>query len=72
MGRAFAASLADVFEDRSDLISWRVDLFDLIRDTPNLNWLLLTKRPENVVYMMPSNKLQPGETLVQPNQGLNV
>jgi protein gp37 len=27
-------------------------LFDLIRLTPNLDWLLLTKRPENVVPML--------------------
>lgn len=41
----FCASLADVFEDRDDLIDWRLDLFDTVIDkTPNLTWLLLTKR----------------------------
>ena len=41
----FCASLADVFEDRDDLIDWRLDLFDtVIEKTPNLTWLLLTKR----------------------------
>lgn len=44
----FCASLADVFEDRDDLDPWRSDLWDLIEATPNLDWLLLTKRPENV------------------------
>jgi protein gp37 len=44
----FCASLADVFEDRDDLDPWRTDLWDLIEATPNLDWLLLTKRPENV------------------------
>lgn len=44
----FCASLADVFEDRDDLDPWRTDLWDLIETTPNLDWLLLTKRPENV------------------------
>lgn len=29
----------------------RRDLFELIDSTPNLNWLLLTKRPENVERM---------------------
>lgn len=29
-------------------------LFNLIEDTPNLDWLLLTKRPENIVKMMPT------------------
>ena len=46
--RVFAASLADVFEDRPELCSPRQRLFHLIGQTPNLDWLLLTKRPENV------------------------
>jgi protein gp37 len=46
--RVFCASLADVFEDRPDLVAPRVRLFHLINETPNLDWLLLTKRPENV------------------------
>lgn len=46
--RVFCASMADVFEDRADLVPHRARLFDLIRRTPNLDWLLLTKRPENV------------------------
>lgn len=45
--RVFCASMADVFEDRSDLIGWRYRLFHLISETPNLDWLLLTKRPQN-------------------------
>ena len=47
--RVFCASLADVFEDRPELAEWRADLFQLITDTPNIDWLLLTKRPENVM-----------------------
>lgn len=50
--RVFCASMADVFEDREELISHRARLFDLIRRTPNLDWLLLTKRPENIVIHM--------------------
>lgn len=42
----FCASVADVFEDREDLDPWRIRLFDLIRETPSLDWLLLTKRPK--------------------------
>ena len=53
--RVFCASLADVFEDRNELAPWRRDLFDLIERTPNLDWLLLTKRPENVVQSLPKN-----------------
>lgn len=49
--RVFCASLADVFEihPTQDLDEWRHDLFVLIQQTPNLDWLLLTKRPENVM-----------------------
>ena len=46
--RVFCASLADVFEERFELESYRLELFELIRATPHLDWLLLTKRPENV------------------------
>lgn len=50
--RVFCASLADVFEDREELVPWRLELLDLIRKTPSLDWLLLTKRPENVRPML--------------------
>lgn len=46
----FCASLADVFDNEVDPL-WRHQLFDLIRDTPNLIWLLLTKRIGNVLKM---------------------
>jgi protein gp37 len=46
----FCASLADVF-DNAVPPEWRRDLFDLIRATPNLTWLLLTKRPGNIVKL---------------------
>lgn len=32
----------------------RQELFQLIEATPNLDWLLLTKRPENVIRMVPA------------------
>lgn len=52
--RVFCASLADVFED-SEKISpaWRFRLGELIMQTPHLDWLLLTKRPENVMRFAP-------------------
>ena len=46
--RVFCASMADVFEDRDELIEHRDRLFDLIEATPKLDWLVLTKRPQNV------------------------
>lgn len=51
--RVFCASLADVFEGRSDLDPLRARLFDLIEHTKMLEWLLLTKRPENITRMVP-------------------
>lgn len=46
--KVFCASLADVFDlEVSD--DWRNQLMDLIYRTPNLDWLLLTKRPENAL-----------------------
>lgn len=44
--RVFCGSLCDVFDDEVP-IEWLADLLLLIYDTPNLDWLLLTKRPEN-------------------------
>ena len=46
--RVFCASMADVFEDRPELNLWREKLWTLIEATPQLDWLLLTKRPELV------------------------
>lgn len=51
--RVFCSSLADVFEDRPELVPWRVELFRLIERCDGLDWLLLTKRPENMVRMAP-------------------
>lgn len=44
--RVFCASLADWLEDRPDLVAPRARLLSLVRLTPHLDWLLLTKRPE--------------------------
>ncbi|BEP34283.1 phage Gp37/Gp68 family protein [Variovorax sp. V59] len=49
--RVFCASLADVFDNAVDP-QWRIDLFDLIAATPNLDWLLLTKRIGNAFEMI--------------------
>ncbi|PWC92999.1 phage Gp37/Gp68 family protein [Azospirillum sp. TSO5] len=51
--RVFCASMADVFEDRRDLDTARDRLWSLIEGTPNLDWLLLTKRPEMVSALAP-------------------
>lgn len=55
--RVFTNSMADVFEERFDLVQPRARLFDLIKATPHLDWLLLTKRAENIVKMLPDQYL---------------
>jgi protein gp37 len=52
--RVFAFSLADVFEDRRDLDMARRDFFSLVVETPNLDWLVLTKRIDRVLDLVPS------------------
>ncbi len=52
--RVFCASWADVFDDRVPK-QWRLDLWALIAATPNLDWLILTKRPQNIKYMRPDD-----------------
>jgi protein gp37 len=58
--KVFCASLADVFEDNAQLHQWRFDLFDLIGQCPDLDWLLLTKRIENVMEMIPLASMHNG------------
>ena len=57
--RVFCASMADVFEDRRDLDLWRQKLAGLISETPALDWLLLTKRPENAASLAPWGSVWP-------------
>jgi len=51
--RVFCASMADVFEVRTELDAFRDRLWLLIEQTPLLDWLLLTKRPEHVRSSVP-------------------
>lgn len=58
--RVFCASLADVFEDYQGpsaeaVKAARLRLWALIEATPSLDWLLLTKRPHNVLGMIPDS-----------------
>lgn len=74
--RVFCGSMCDIFEDWDGpvysihgqpiegmtLQDVRERLFRLIDATPNLDWLLLTKRPENIAKMMPTYaKTSPSE-----------
>lgn len=55
----FCASLADVFDNEVPS-HWRHELFGLIEQTPNLSWLLVTKRIGNVRGMVPASWLVDG------------
>jgi protein gp37 len=50
--RVFCASLADVFDNEVPP-AWRNDLWQVIRDTSLLHWMLLTKRIGNAMKMLP-------------------
>lgn len=52
--RIFCASLADIFDNEVPN-EWRTDLWQLFRDTPNLRWIVLTKRIGNVMKMIPAD-----------------
>ncbi|WP_075594774.1 phage Gp37/Gp68 family protein [Novacetimonas hansenii] len=53
--RVFCASLADVFDNQVPH-AWRRDLWALIAQTPHLDWLLLTKRPQNITKFLPDGQ----------------
>ena len=66
--RVFCLSLGDVLEEHPALPPLRALLWDLIRATPMLDWLLLTKRPHGYRTMLPPDLLRlpsvwPGATV---------
>jgi protein gp37 len=56
--RVFCGSMCDVMEARADLNEPRKRLFKLIVDTPHLDWMLLTKRPEEFSKLLPAGWLK--------------
>lgn len=52
--RVFCASMADVFEEAAP-IGELERLWQLIRDTPFLDWQLLTKRPHRILDSLPND-----------------
>jgi protein gp37 len=66
--RVFCGSMCDVFEKRTNLEGARGRLISLIHQTPNLDWLILTKRPENIEAMWDEAATDWGEpgTLAMP------
>jgi Bacteriophage protein gp37 len=51
--KVFCGSMCDVFDGNFILDDLRARLWKLIDATPSLDWLLLTKRPENIERMLP-------------------
>ncbi len=52
--RVFCASMAD-WADKEAPDGQRAKLWNIIRQTPALDWLLLTKRPQNVLKYLPDD-----------------
>ena len=50
--RVFTNSMSDFFEDRRDLDKARAEALMTIRCTPNLDWMVLTKRPEAILRLL--------------------
>lgn len=50
--KVFAQSMADFFEDHPQVTEWRRDALHLISQCTNLDFQVLTKRPENVNLMI--------------------
>ena len=69
--RVFCASLADVFDNEAPP-QWRGELWTLVKATPHLDWLILTKRIGNVRGMAPAEGLPPnvwlGATIVNQEE----
>ena len=45
--RIFTCSMSDFFHADAD--QWRDEAWEVIRSCPNLDWLVLTKRPERIL-----------------------
>jgi protein gp37 len=51
--RVFVNSLSDLFEDLQEVLPWRNEFFAMTQMYSNLDYLLLTKRPENIARFSP-------------------
>lgn len=52
--KVFTLSLGDFFDNKADP-AWRADAWKVMKATPNLIWLILTKRPGNIPKMLPED-----------------
>ena len=53
--KLFVSSLADIFEDHPQVAPWRAEALALLERCTNLDVQLLTKRPENIMRMVPEH-----------------
>lgn len=51
--RVFINSLSDFFDNHASVTAWRAAAWDLIRECPNIVFMLVTKRPQNIRKMLP-------------------
>jgi protein gp37 len=51
--RVFSCSMSDFFHVKAD--EWREEAWDVIRQTPNLVYFLLTKRPSRILQHLPDD-----------------
>lgn len=51
--RVFTCSMSDFFHDGAD--AWRGEAWRVIRETPSLDWLILTKRIERAAECLPDD-----------------
>ena len=52
--RVFSGSMCDIFDNAANPQE-RIKLWSVIANTPHLEWLLLTKRPQNIWHMLPDS-----------------
>jgi protein gp37 len=50
--RVFTNSLSDFFDNKVPT-EWRTEAWNVIRACPDMDWLILTKRPQNIRKMLP-------------------
>jgi protein gp37 len=53
--RVFACSMCDVFDEHPSIGPEREKLWALINRTPNLDWLIVTKRPARITECLPAD-----------------
>ena len=51
--KIFTCSMSDFFHEEAD--EWRPEAWDIIKQSTNLDFLILTKRPERILESLPSD-----------------